>query len=162
MNTSLTIPKNTREAYQQAVKAITPKEMAKKLDVSLTHVYRSCASKKTNGEARTNPIKQAKIIVKELIKNAKFDAAYVIAASIAHEIGGEISFRNHTPDKNTYQEEMLDTVSSVSTLMDFCQQYIDGKKTYIQMWWAKKNAHKEIDELVAMAKQVKQEQKEAA
>ena len=151
----LTIPKNSKDAFAKSVDVIQPKQLADTLGCSLTHVYRMKASKKTNGEVRQDPISQTLKIIRNHIELGAFGLAYSIAELCCHAIGAEVSFRNHRPDKATYQEEMLDTAKATSGLMNACQRYIDGKISRLQMWWFKKKAHQEIDQLVAKAIETK-------
>lgn len=158
MATLLTIPKNSREAYALTVKEVGAKKLSKELSVSLQHIYRMGASRKTNGEVRDNPFIQSQKTLRTMLKKGLHDAAFIVADSFARMIGGEIAFRDHTPDKDTYQEEMLDTAKATADLMEICQLYLEGKANFGQMRTVKKAAHNEIDQLVQKAVETRRTQ----
>ena len=149
------IPRTPKGAFLRAVEAIGPKAMASELGCSLTHVYRMGASKKTNGETRDDIFGQAKKAFKVLVVEGLKDAAFIVADSFVSIIGGTISFKNNCPDKDTFQEEIVDSMTAVSRLMRVCQAYLDGKVSKAQMRLWQTKAKRELDELVEKAIQEK-------
>jgi len=67
MPTTLTIPTNSSQAFEAAMKALTPQWMTKNLSYSLTHLYRMAANSDMVEAKRRDPFCMAELIIKGLV-----------------------------------------------------------------------------------------------
>lgn len=147
MTQSLTIPTNTSEAFEAAMQALTPSWMTKKLGYSLTHIYRMAANKQTNEEKRRDPFCMAELIIKGLVDMGQKKLAVAIVDRLARAVGGELSFRNVEPDKDSFLEEILDINTAVSQFGEKAQGLLKtGSCSLEDVRDAKKEIHRQADE----------------
>ncbi len=132
--------------------------LTKTIQCSRTHAYRLCASSKTNEETRKNPLHIIEIIVKELMDRGYKSIAVALVDRLAKIVGGELSFRNAKPDKDSFLAETLDVNSATSQFHIKAQKHLaHGSFSEEEVRAAKKDAHQQIDEAYAAFKIQKKE-----
>lgn len=147
MPTQLTIPTSSSQAFEAAMHALTPKWMTKNLSYSLTHIYRMAAHENTTEAKRRDPFCMAELIIKGLVDMGQKRLAVAIVDRMAKAVGGELSFRNVTPDKDSFLEETLDTNEAVARFHIKGQELLkDNMGSIENVRAAKKRAHIQIDE----------------
>jgi len=114
---------------------------------SKTHIYRWCASKNTNEETRKNPLHILEIIIGELMNRGYKNIAIATVDRLARIVGGELSFRNAVPDKDSFLAETLDVNLATARFHAMANDYLSsGTYSVEEIRAAKKNAHLQIDE----------------
>ena len=84
------------------------------------------------------------------MENGHDDIAIAIADRIARKVGGELSFRNATPDKASFLAETLDVNSATNRFHTLANDRLNGgTPSEAEIRAAKKYAHQQIDEAFA-------------
>ena len=157
MERILTTPTDPDEAYRSAIKKIGPKTIASKVDLSLTHIYRTAASKTRNGESRNHIFTQLYKFGKEFVKAGMYDCFYVGLSRVANRIlGCKLVPLDSQPDKEHYHEEIVDLNCSVADLMETAKLFLNDDATEDQLRKAETDAIDAVGQFTEKARQEKE------
>ncbi|MBI9093080.1 MAG: hypothetical protein JEZ12_28040 [Desulfobacterium sp.] len=147
-------PNSPAEVFSVIAGTLGTTFLIKEAKMTRQTIGRWCASKETHGETRRNPLHFVELIIEELMARGNDDIAIAIADRIAKRVGAELSFKNATPDKDSFLAETIDVHSAVNRFHVLAQDKLEGgKPSTEEIRIAKAYAHQQIDEAFAAFEQ---------